>query len=296
MADITASRQARAAESSTRGALARRRRETTSARSPSAAPAAASARRRSCWARASRTTAITSATANAAVTAVIAASVAVYAARRDEGHTPRWQRPRIFPDGASGLDAAAAVGPRLAKAAVAVQVDGEVRDLRLPLRDGESVRIITDRDPEALAVLRHSTAHVMAQAVLHLWPDTKIAIGPAIADGFYYDFEFPQPLGADDLERIEAEMRRILASPVRVRPRGRRRQGRAPEPVRGPSTSRTSSSSPRGCPTARSASIATTTSRICAAGRTCRRPRRSGPSSCSRRRVPTGAATRRGRC
>jgi threonyl-tRNA synthetase len=119
-----------------------------------------------------------------------------------------------LPDGASGLEAAEAVGPRLAKAAVAVQVDGEVRDLRLPLRDGESVRIVTDRDPEALAVLRHSTAHVMAQAVLHLWPDTKIAIGPAIADGFYYDFEFRQPPGADDLERIEAEMRRILSSPV----------------------------------------------------------------------------------
>ncbi|MEP6642742.1 MAG: threonine--tRNA ligase [Gaiellales bacterium] len=119
-----------------------------------------------------------------------------------------------LPDGASGLDAAEAVGPRLAKAAVAVQVDGEVRDLRLPLHDGEGVRIITDRDPEALGVLRHSTAHVMAQAVLHLWPDTKIAIGPAIADGFYYDFEFPQPPGADDLERIEAEMRRILTSPA----------------------------------------------------------------------------------
>jgi threonyl-tRNA synthetase len=119
-----------------------------------------------------------------------------------------------LPDGASGLDAAEAVGPRLAKAAVAVQVDGEVRDLRLPLGDGESVRVVTDRDPEALAVLRHSTAHVMAQAVLHLWPDTKIAIGPAIADGFYYDFDFPEPLGADDLERIEAEMRRILSRPV----------------------------------------------------------------------------------
>jgi threonyl-tRNA synthetase len=119
-----------------------------------------------------------------------------------------------LPEGATGLDAAAAVGPRLAKAAVAVQVDGEVRDLRLPLRGGETVRIITDRDPEALAVLRHSTAHVMAQAVLHLWPEAKIAIGPAIADGFYYDFEFPEPIGPDDLERIEAEMRRILASPA----------------------------------------------------------------------------------
>src|SRR5205823_468844 len=101
---------------------------------------------------------------------------------------------------------------RLAKAAVALQVDGQVRDLRLPVHEGEQLRIITDRDPEALAVLRHSTAHVMAEAVLHLWPDTKVAIGPAIADGFYYDFEFAQPISSDDLERIEQEMRRILSS------------------------------------------------------------------------------------
>jgi len=119
-----------------------------------------------------------------------------------------------LPDGASGLEAAAAVGPRLAKAAVALQVDGEVRDLRLPVHEGESLRILTDRDPEALAVLRHSTAHVMAQAVLHLWPDTKIAIGPAIADGFYYDFEFAEPIAPEDLEKIEAEMRRILKTPA----------------------------------------------------------------------------------
>jgi threonyl-tRNA synthetase len=123
--------------------------------------------------------------------------------------------PLDLPDGATGLDAASAIGARLAQAAVAVQVDGEVRDLRLPVRDGEVVRILTDRDAEALAVLRHSTAHVMAQAVLHLWPDAKIAIGPAIADGFYYDFEFPQPIAADDLERIEAEMRKILGREAR---------------------------------------------------------------------------------
>ncbi len=115
-----------------------------------------------------------------------------------------------LPEGASGLDAAAAIGPRLAQAAVAVEVGGHVRDLRLPLHDGDALRILTARDPEALAVLRHSTAHVMAEAVLHLWPDTKVAIGPAIADGFYYDFGFSQPLSADDLEKIEAEMRRIL--------------------------------------------------------------------------------------
>jgi threonyl-tRNA synthetase len=122
--------------------------------------------------------------------------------------------PLELPEGANGHDAAAAIGARLARAAVAVQVDGEVRDLRLPVRDGETLRILTERDPEALAVLRHSTAHVMAQAVLHLWPDAKIAIGPAIADGFYYDFEFPEPIGPEDLERIEAEMRRILAHEV----------------------------------------------------------------------------------
>ncbi len=113
-------------------------------------------------------------------------------------------------DGATGLDAAQAIGPRLAQAAVAVEVGGELRDLRLPLADGDSVRVLTARDPEALAVLRHSTAHVMAEAVLHLWPGTKVAIGPAIADGFYYDFEFPEPVSADDLDRIDAEMRRIL--------------------------------------------------------------------------------------
>ncbi|MDX6520682.1 MAG: threonyl-tRNA synthetase, partial [Gaiellales bacterium] len=120
--------------------------------------------------------------------------------------------PLELADGASGLDAAAAIGPRLAQAAVAVGVGDEIRDLRLPLADGERVRILTDRDPEALAVLRHSTAHVMAEAVLHLWPDTKVAIGPAIADGFYYDFEFAEPISVDDLEKIEHEMRRILAA------------------------------------------------------------------------------------
>ena len=119
--------------------------------------------------------------------------------------------PLELADGASGLDAAAAIGPRLAQAAVAVGVGDEIRDLRLPLADGERVRILTDRDPEALAVLRHSTAHVMAEAVLHLWADTKVAIGPAIADGFYYDFEFAEPISVDDLEKIEQEMRRILA-------------------------------------------------------------------------------------
>src|SRR4051794_5530913 len=117
-----------------------------------------------------------------------------------------------LPDGASGLDAAAAIGPRLAKAAAAVEVDGELRDLRLPLPEGAALRILTVGDEDALPVLRHSTAHVMAQAVQQLWPGTKVAIGPPIENGFYYDFEFPEPIHEDDLARIEDRMRRILKS------------------------------------------------------------------------------------
>src|SRR5689334_20041655 len=111
-----------------------------------------------------------------------------------------------LPEGASGLDAAAAIGPRLAKAAAAVTVDGELRDLRLPLPDGADLRILTVGDDQALPVLRHSTAHVMAEAVQQLWPGTKVAIGPAIDNGFYYDFEFPAPIGDEDLAKIEEQM------------------------------------------------------------------------------------------
>jgi threonyl-tRNA synthetase len=118
-----------------------------------------------------------------------------------------------LPDGATGLDAARAIGPKLAAATAAVEVDGELRDLRLPLPDGAKLRILRVGDEDALRVLRHTTAHVLAEAVQHLYPSAKIAIGPAITDGFYYDFEFPDgPPGEADLERIDAEMRRILAA------------------------------------------------------------------------------------
>jgi len=115
-----------------------------------------------------------------------------------------------LPEGASGLDAARAIGPRLADATAAVEVDGELRDLRLPLPDDAHLRILRVGDDEALPVLRHSTAHLMAEAVQHLWPGTKVAIGPAIEDGFYYDFDFPETPGEADLARIEDEMRAIL--------------------------------------------------------------------------------------
>jgi threonyl-tRNA synthetase len=118
-----------------------------------------------------------------------------------------------LPEGASGLDAAAAIGPKLAEQAVLVRSNGQVQDLRLPLRDGQPIQILTTRDaddPDALYVLRHSAAHLLAEAVRRLYPGVKIAIGPPIENGFY-DFEFPEPIGEDALERIEEEIRRELA-------------------------------------------------------------------------------------
>jgi threonyl-tRNA synthetase len=118
-----------------------------------------------------------------------------------------------LPEGASGLDAARAIGPKLAEQAVLVRSNGRVQDLRLPLHDGQPIQILTTRDkddPDALAVLRHSSAHLLAEAVRRLYPGVKVAIGPAIDNGFYYDFDFPQPVHEQDLEKIEAEINREL--------------------------------------------------------------------------------------
>jgi threonyl-tRNA synthetase len=119
-----------------------------------------------------------------------------------------------LPDGATGLDAARAIGPRLAEQAVVVRANGSVRDLRLPLADGERIQILTTRDrhdPDALAVLRHSAAHLLAEAARRLYPGTKVAIGPPIENGFYYDFEFPEPVAEEALKRLEEEIRREIA-------------------------------------------------------------------------------------
>jgi len=118
-----------------------------------------------------------------------------------------------LPDGATGLDAARAIGPKLAEQAVLVRSNGEVRDLRLPLEDGEHIQILTTRDkqdPDALYVLRHSAAHLLAEAAQRLYPGTKVAIGPPIENGFYYDFEFPEPISDDDLQRLEEEIKREI--------------------------------------------------------------------------------------
>jgi threonyl-tRNA synthetase len=114
-----------------------------------------------------------------------------------------------LPDDATGLDAARAIGEGLARAAIAIEWDGTVRDLGAPLADGAQIRILTERDPEALEVIRHDAAHVLATAVKELYPGVKISIGPPIDNGFYYDFDFPDgvSVGEDDLARIEQKMR-----------------------------------------------------------------------------------------
>src|SRR3954451_920232 len=134
-------------------------------------------------------------------------------------------------DGASGADLAASIGPGLARAALAIRVvdgdgpdrhdgsaydDGRVRDLSAPLHDGDRVEIVTAKsdDLDSVQLIRHDTAHVLAAAVLELYPGTKISIGPPIGDGFYYDFEFPDgvSISDSDFEAIEAKMREHIAA------------------------------------------------------------------------------------
>ena len=120
---------------------------------------------------------------------------------------------RTLPAGSTTRDLAAAIGSRLARDAVAAEIDGAMTDLATVLPDGAAVRVVTPASDAGRDVLRHSTAHVMAQAVTRLWPGAKYAIGPTIENGFYYDFSLPggEHFSDDDLERIDAEMRRIIA-------------------------------------------------------------------------------------
>jgi threonyl-tRNA synthetase len=141
-------------------------------------------------------------------------------------HLPDGSQRELAP-GSSAADLAAAIGPGLAKAAVAARVDGAVVDLARPLPDGAEVAILTKKDPEALEVLRHSAAHLMADAILRLFPAAELTIGPVVEDGFYYDIHLPDAkLTPEDFPRIEAEMSRIVAESAsfercEVRDRGR---------------------------------------------------------------------------
>ena len=205
-----------------------------------------------------------------------------------------------LPDGATGADLAREIGPGLAKAALAVRVNGSTLDLAAPLPDGEQVEVVTDRSPDALDLIRHDAAHVMATAVMELYPGTKISIGPPIENGFYYDFEFPEgvKVSDEDLARIEERMREHVAAdepfertdlPVAEAQQRFDADGQdykvelirdlvANEGVR-----------PSRC-------IGTGLSPTCAAARTLLRPAASRRSSCCQWRAPTGAATSATRC
>ena len=111
-----------------------------------------------------------------------------------------------FPSGVTVREVAESIGSRLAKAALAGKVNGDVVDLRRPIRHDVELEVITERSPEALELLRHSAAHILATAVRRIRPDAKIGFGPAIQDGFYYDFEVDRPFSSDELEEIEQEM------------------------------------------------------------------------------------------
>ena len=117
---------------------------------------------------------------------------------------------RRFDRAVSGADIAADIGPGLAKAAIAVSIDGAISDLRSIIERDSEVSIITRKSDEALDLIRHDTAHVMAEAVQSLYPDTQVTIGPAIEHGFYYDFARTTPFSSDDLEKIESRMREII--------------------------------------------------------------------------------------
>jgi threonyl-tRNA synthetase len=117
-----------------------------------------------------------------------------------------------LPSGSTGRDVAASIGARLAEAALAIKVDGVVRDIAEPLSQDAKIEIITMKSPEALELIRHDAAHVLAEAVQKLFPGTQVTIGPAIDDGFYYDFHRDKPFSIDDFAAIEKEMANIVAA------------------------------------------------------------------------------------
>ncbi len=124
---------------------------------------------------------------------------------------------RQFPQGVTGREVAASISPSLAKRAILVKLDGQVRDLERPIDAGGRIEILDRNAPEALDVIRHDTAHVLAEAVQELFPGTQVTIGPNVEDGFYYDFARDEPFSLDDLPKIEARMREIVERDEAIR-------------------------------------------------------------------------------
>src|SRR4051794_12444555 len=109
---------------------------------------------------------------------------------------------KAVPEGASPLDVAKSIGQRLADDCIVAEVDGKLWDLTRPFEGDAKLKLLTTKNPEALEVYRHSTAHLLAAAVLELFPETQLGIGPPIESGFYYDFDRPTPFTSEDLEKI----------------------------------------------------------------------------------------------
>lgn len=121
-----------------------------------------------------------------------------------------------LPEGATVYDVAAAIGAGLAKAAIAGRIDGALVDLSAPVADGARVEIVTEKGSDALEIIRHSTSHLMAQAVKELFPEAKVTIGPAIENGFYYDFDVEKPFSPEDLEKIEQKMAELAKADLKI--------------------------------------------------------------------------------
>src|SRR5690349_2854902 len=122
-----------------------------------------------------------------------------------------------FAKGVTGADIAAAIGPGLAKAALILEVDGKEWDLFRPIENDARIRIVTKKDEKSLELIRHDAAHLLAMAVQELFPGTQVTIGPAIEDGFYYDFARAEPFTPEDLPKIEAKMHEIVARDLPTR-------------------------------------------------------------------------------
>ena len=123
---------------------------------------------------------------------------------------------REYENGKSALDIAASISPRLAKATLACAIDGERADAFRPIEKDCALKLLTFEDADGRWTLRHTGSHVLAQAVKHLFPETKLAIGPAIDNGFYYDFDRDESFTPEDLEKIEKEMERIIAQDLKL--------------------------------------------------------------------------------
>src|SRR5437764_11636517 len=118
------------------------------------------------------------------------------------------------PRGTTALQVAEGISPRLAQAALAARSNGDLIDLTKPLERDAEVRILTEKDPEALEVYRHSSAHLLAAAVLELFPETKLGHGPATESGFFYDFYRPTPFTSEDLQKIESKMQELVQQDI----------------------------------------------------------------------------------